>query len=123
MPVAHSYLRPAAQLGRNVADQLGRGLEDAEYRGDPGLCPLCHLDVIALHGRDVECATCGARGVLDKDGGVRWTDLSTSVITMHERQAHAVEIQKTARRHAGLADEIERRSATLGRSTPVRPRD
>ena len=39
-------------------------------RRAPGLCPLCHLDVVVLRGRDVECATCGARGELDGDGCV-----------------------------------------------------
>lgn len=63
----------AAQLGRNVATQIGRAFADAEYRGDDGLCPLCHLDVVTLRGSDVECATCGARGVLE-GGGVCWTD-------------------------------------------------
>src|SRR3954471_4917481 len=54
----------AGLLGRNVATQIGRACEDAEYRGHDGLCPLCHLDVVTLRGSDVECATCGARGVL-----------------------------------------------------------
>ncbi len=43
----------AALLGRNVATQLGLSFEEAEYRGDdPGLCPMCHLNVIELHGRE-----------------------------------------------------------------------
>ena len=66
-------LARAAQLGRNVAEQIGRAFEDAEYRGEPGLCPLCHLDVVVLHGRDVECATCGARGTLAPTGASRST--------------------------------------------------
>jgi multimeric flavodoxin WrbA len=101
----------AALLGRNVAGQLGRGLDDAEYVGPPGLCPLCHLDVIALRGRDFECATCGARGELDADFTVRWIDLTTSVISMDERRAHAVEIQETAERHSAQQAEIDRRTA------------
>ena len=54
----------AAVLGRNVAGQLGVAFEAARYLGPPGLCPMCHLDVVALRGADVECATCGARGLL-----------------------------------------------------------
>ena len=52
----------AAVLGRNVASQLGVAFWAARYLGPPGLCPMCHLDVVVLRGTDVECATCGARG-------------------------------------------------------------
>ena len=113
----------AALLGRNVATQLGRSFDEAEYRGDePGLCPLCHLDVIVLRGRDVECATCGARGELDGDGGVRWTDLTCSVISMDEKRAHFAEIRDTAQRHAALRDQIEQGAAPYDEYDPsVRP--
>ena len=103
-------MKRADRLGRNVADQLGCSLDDAEYLGEPGLCPMCHLDVVVLRGRDVECATCGARGRLDADAQVEWTDLSTSVIGMAERRAHVAEIQATAERHAALRAEIEQRA-------------
>ncbi len=55
----------ARLLGRNIAEQLGREYEDVEYRGEAGLSPLCHLDVIELRGRDVKCASCGAQGRLE----------------------------------------------------------
>ena len=96
----------AQQLGRNVASQTGRAFEDAEYRGDEGLCPMCHLDVVTLRGDAVECATCGARGLLE-GGGVRWTDLDTSVISMTEKRNHFAEIRDTAQRHAGQREAIE----------------
>jgi multimeric flavodoxin WrbA len=105
----------AATLGRNVAEQIGRSFDEAEYRGEAGLCPLCHLDVVVLRGRDVECATCGARGRLAEgaDGdAVSWTDLTTSVITMDEKRAHYAEIVDTAKRHGRQRDEIEGRAAT-----------
>ncbi|HEY7622390.1 MAG TPA: flavodoxin family protein [Solirubrobacteraceae bacterium] len=104
-------LARAAQLGRNVAEQIGRAFDEAEYRGEPGLCPLCHLDVVALRGEDVECATCGARGRLGDGGVVDWTDLTTSVISMDEKRTHYAEIVDTAERHAQQRDEIEARAA------------
>jgi multimeric flavodoxin WrbA len=108
-PVA---LGRAALLGRNVASQLGRSFDEAEYRGDEvGLCPLCHLDVVVLRGRDVECATCGARGELAHDLSVRWTDLTCSVISMDEKHAHFAEIRDTAQRHAALRERIEEEAA------------
>jgi multimeric flavodoxin WrbA len=100
----------AAVLGRNVASQLGVAFDEARYLGPPGLCPMCHLDVVALHGADVECATCGARGRLGPGPEVTWTDLSTSVISMAEKQSHAVEIQETAERHRDLRPEIDQRA-------------
>jgi multimeric flavodoxin WrbA len=100
----------AVVLGRNVASQLGVTFDEARYLGPPGLCPMCHLDVIALHGADVECATCGARGRLGPGSQVTWTDLSTSVISMEEKQSHAVEIQQTAERHRDLRKEIDERA-------------
>ena len=50
-------LKRSAALGANVAAQLGRTFDEAEYVGPPGLCPLCHLDAIVLTGR----RTCSAR--------------------------------------------------------------
>jgi multimeric flavodoxin WrbA len=75
-------LTRARQLGAHVASQLGRTFDEAEYAGEPGQCPLCHLDVVVLRGRSVACATCGATGRLTKAATVEWTDLTTSVISM-----------------------------------------
>jgi multimeric flavodoxin WrbA len=104
-------LERARQLGRNVAEQLGRAFEEVEYRGDPGLCPLCHLNVIDVRGEIVECASCGAEGRLEASGGeVRVVfspaGLDKSVISMTEKRAHSLEILDTAARHAARADEI-----------------
>jgi multimeric flavodoxin WrbA len=109
----------SALLGRNVASQLGVPFDHARYRGPPGLCPMCHLDVVALRGADVECATCGARGRLTAEGQVTWTDLSTSVISMDEKRAHAVEIQETAGRHGQVRVEIDERAREFEAYDPV----
>jgi multimeric flavodoxin WrbA len=106
-------LARAEVLGRNVAEQIGRSFEAAEYRGEPGVCPLCHLDVVVLRGREVECATCGARGTLGADGSVAFDadGLQRSVISMDEKREHFFEIQETAQRHARQHEEIERRAS------------
>ena len=109
----------AALLGRNVAAQLGIPFDQARYLGPPGLCPLCHLNVIALSAPEVECATCGARGVLGSDLTVTWTDLTTSVISMDEKRSHAAEIQQTAARHAPLRPEIDKLAAEWEAYDPV----
>jgi multimeric flavodoxin WrbA len=109
----------AAVLGRNVAGQLGAAFDEARYLGPPGLCPMCHLDVVVLRGAAVECATCGARGRLGSDLQVIWTDLSTSVISMDEKRAHAAEIQETAERHRELHGQIEERALAFDVYDPV----
>jgi hypothetical protein len=102
---------------------MGRAFEEAEYLGDdPGCCPMCHLDVVPLRGRDVECATCGARGELRDDFTINWTDLRRSVISMDEKRAHYKEIRDTAQRHAALRDEVEARASGYdGYDRIVRP--
>ena len=112
----------AARLGANVGGQLGRAFGDVEYLGEPGLCPLCHLNVIELHGTAAACATCGARGTLNPDGSLTWTDLDTSLLTMAEKRAHGVEIQETAARHRPLADSLADRRAKVPVFEPVTPR-
>ena len=109
----------SAQLGRNVAVQLGRAFEDATYVGEPGLCPLCHLDVVELHGRDVTCATCGARGRLADDFSVTWTELDCSVISMAEKRDHYDEILQTAQNHAAVREQILAKAAGYDSYDPV----
>jgi multimeric flavodoxin WrbA len=119
-----SAVARAGELGANVASQLGRPFDEAEYRGDPGLCPLCHLSVVELVGTSVACATCGARGELTPQLTVRWTDLSPSVIGMAEKRAHSAEIQETAQAHAPLRPTIDETAAAFAaydrRVTPRR---
>jgi multimeric flavodoxin WrbA len=105
-------LARAAELGRRVASQLGREFDDVDYLGEPGLCPLCHLDVVELKGRALACAGCGAQGRLADDLNVEWTDLDVSVISMAEKRAHYEEIVETATRHAKQRDLINERAAT-----------
>ena len=49
-------------------------------------------------------------------------DLTTSVISMDERRAHAVEIQETAERHSVQRAEIDRRAEEFDAYDPqIRP--
>jgi multimeric flavodoxin WrbA len=108
-------LERSAQLGRDVARQLGRAYDDAEYVGEPGVCPLCHLSVIAIVPGGVECASCGARGEFVVTGGAVSVEFppdgrDQSVLSMVEKFDHFVEVQQTAAAHAELRDEIEARA-------------
>jgi 2-polyprenyl-3-methyl-5-hydroxy-6-metoxy-1,4-benzoquinol methylase len=50
---------------------------------------------------------------------VTWTDLSTSVISMEEKQAHAAEIQETAEWHREVRAEIDERARAFEAYDPV----
>jgi hypothetical protein len=53
---------------------------------------------------------------------VTWTNLSTSVISMDEKRAHAAEIQETAERHREVRAEIDERARAFEAYDPaVRP--
>jgi multimeric flavodoxin WrbA len=112
-----SALERAALLGRNVAEQAGRSYDEVEYRGAPGACPVCHLDVIALMPNGtIECASCGAAGSFIVTDGVVGTSftgagLDQSVNSYVEKVAHFHEVQETAARHAGLRPQIEAKAA------------
>lgn len=108
-------LERARELGRNVGSQVGRPYDEAEYRGEPGICPMCHLDVIVLLPDGLECASCGARGHFEVSGGKVGVTFppegrEQSVLTMGEKLAHFREVQETAARHAPLRETIDARA-------------
>jgi hypothetical protein len=94
-----------------MAQQLGRSFDEVEYRGEPGLCPLCHLSLISVRGDVAECGGCGAEGHAEIREGRLTVDfppegLAKSVLHPVEKRAHSEEILETAARHAGRADDI-----------------
>ena len=109
-------LERARVLGRNVAEQLGRSYDEIEYRGEPGLCPLCHLDVIVLGPEGVECASCGAGAELTVVDGAPVVVFpaakrNQSILTLAEKYEHFHEVEQTAARHAPQRAEIDRKAA------------
>jgi multimeric flavodoxin WrbA len=104
----------AARVGRSVGSQLGRAFDEVEYRGEPGVCPVCHLSVVVIDGESVECATCGAGGrlvVSDGAASLSFDQPERSVATLDEKRAHFLEVQETAAVQGPLAEEIARRAA------------
>jgi multimeric flavodoxin WrbA len=61
----------AHRSGKHVAESLAKGPENAEYIGEPGLCPMCHAKLIEIrNGNDpypAVCGLCGVRGTLTTD--------------------------------------------------------
>jgi multimeric flavodoxin WrbA len=67
------HLARARRSGRHVVATLEEGVEEAEYIGEAGLCPLCHSKLIEVrNGNDPYpciCGICGVRGTLTVDDG------------------------------------------------------
>ena len=86
----------AALLGRNVAREAGKSFDEAVYRGAPGVCPICHCNLIIPHvDEDAECATCAARGTLE--GGkliVSDKGRKRSIISLEGKFHHQDEIDQ-----------------------------
>jgi multimeric flavodoxin WrbA len=99
-------LARARRLGEAVGSQLGVPYDRAEYRGDPGLCPFCHLSVIEVFAEHVECATCGARGTRDLVFSPE-----ESILSYGEKLEHFREVQQTAAAHAPHRPDIDRIAA------------
>lgn len=116
-------LERAHTLGGHVGEQLGVSYGEAEYRGQPGACPLCHLSLIVLRPVGVECASCGAVGELRESGSGYELELTTegrrkSILSWEEKLDHFYEVQHTAARQA---PERERIAAAAARSAEWDP--
>ncbi len=72
-------LARAHRSGRQVVEQHGTPDGEAEYIGEPGMCPLCHCKLIEVRNDNDPypciCGVCGVRGTLttDAEGKVHFT--------------------------------------------------
>jgi hypothetical protein len=59
----------ARRIGKEVADAVRTG--DHSYKGDPGICPVCHERNIRImsDNETVECGICAIRGSLSVVNG------------------------------------------------------
>lgn len=98
----------AQELGRNVASQIGKSFEDAQYLGPAprGACNYCHLTKIEILGTEdnaLECVTCGAQGklTLASDGVMEpvWNaNCNVSSITMAGKMRHLDVVENGSKR-------------------------
>ncbi|KAH8682668.1 flavoprotein-like protein [Xylariales sp. PMI_506] len=97
----------ARELGRNVASQLGKSFDDAEYLGPTpeGACPHCHLakfDYFGGEANEIGCLVCGTHGnlVVGEDGKITpvWPESGNewSCITMDGKRIHCDHIQEAS---------------------------
>ena len=66
-----SIVRKCNEIGVNMAEAIDVGLEKAVYKGDPGVCPLCHCRNfhIANDPKETICVVCGMVGELQTMDG------------------------------------------------------
>ncbi len=66
-------LRRANYSGRHVVESLKKPLDEAEYIGDKGVCPICHSKLFEIRdvneGYPVICGICGVKGKLSTESG------------------------------------------------------
>lgn len=59
----------ARRSGKHVAQALMKPLEEAEYIGEPGMCPVCHSKLLEMSDTlSAACAVCGVKGTLKVKG-------------------------------------------------------
>jgi multimeric flavodoxin WrbA len=60
----------ARRSGRHIVETLNKPIEEAQYIGSPGRCPVCHSNVLELGkaSEPVICAVCGVKGTLKVAG-------------------------------------------------------
>lgn len=57
------------ELGRRIAESIGKPYEQVEWYGEEGTCPVCHNNLITVaKSTIVECPICGIKGHLSVDG-------------------------------------------------------
>lgn len=63
-------MEQCADLGKSVAEAIGKPYDEVEWHGDEGVCPMCHGKVMMLDQLPkVYCATCGAEGTMVSENG------------------------------------------------------
>lgn len=57
------------RLGERTAQAIGKPYQDVEWAGEPGICPVCHTDLMMLgKTTTVTCPVCGIQGVIRIEG-------------------------------------------------------
>jgi multimeric flavodoxin WrbA len=124
-------LERAHRSGRHVAETLKKPLEEAEYIGEPGMCPLCHSKLIEVrHGQDnypCICGICGVRGTLSvTDGKASFTvsaeDRPHSHLLLSGKFEHLQELADVSLKPPANMDELPSKVAKYkDYLTPLKP--
>jgi len=85
------------RMGKSVTEAIGTPRLEVEWKGDrPGVCPLCHNDIITVKtGTTVECPICGMAGTLSIVDGQIKVDFPTE------------QIERSRMRQGGVDDHMD----------------
>ncbi|MCF8095447.1 MAG: flavodoxin family protein [Desulfobacteraceae bacterium] len=106
-------LQRARRSGRHVGETLKGSVENAEYIGPQGVCPVCNSSVLEL-GKTSDkalCAVCGVKGTLKTEGGaysleVTEEDRAHSHILLSGKFQHAEDLKNFSLNPDPRMDEI-----------------
>lgn len=124
-------LERAHRSGRHVAESLRKPLEQVEYIGEAGLCPICHSKLFEVRNEGdaypAICGICGVRGTLSiADGKVAFTvsdeDRPYSHVLLSGKFHHLDELRDVSLKPADNMHELPARTAKYkDYLTPSRP--
>jgi multimeric flavodoxin WrbA len=106
-------LQRARRSGRHLATALQNSVEEAQYIGPKGVCPVCNSNIIEL-GETADkalCATCGVKGTLNSGGKshvleVTEEDRALSHIYLSGKFHHIDDLRNISLKPDPRADEI-----------------
>ncbi len=73
------FMEEVSALGRHIVEQRKKPVEEREWLGQPGICPVCHNRFISIpldYSTTVECPMCGIEGELKIEDGKVKVDFS-----------------------------------------------
>ncbi|MFV0465402.1 MAG: flavodoxin family protein [Lachnospiraceae bacterium] len=74
-----ALMEECGQLGRHIAESIGKPYEEVEWKGMEGICPVCHNQLLSIslnRSTTVECPVCGIEGELSISDGKIQVDFS-----------------------------------------------
>lgn len=95
-------LSRARQSGKHIVNTLNMPVEEATYRGDQGICPMCHSKLFEIrnckNGQMAVCSVCGVKGNLSvTESSVKFeipeSERPFSHVTLSGKFKHAEELR------------------------------
>lgn len=63
------FVEECARLGEATAKAVGKAYKNVEWVGEPGVCPVCHCDLMMMgKSTTVTCPICGIHGTVSVEG-------------------------------------------------------
>ena len=63
------FIAECTRLGEATAKAIGKAYKDVEWVGEPGVCPVCHCDLMMMgKSTTVTCPVCGIHGTVSVEG-------------------------------------------------------